>query len=65
MSVMLETSLGDVVIDLFWQKCPQACLNFIKLCKIKFYNGARVVDLIQFHIAKISGTDRKPTTVFE
>lgn len=38
MSVLLETSYGDVVIDLFDHVAPRACLNFIKLCKIKYYN---------------------------
>ena len=38
-SVLLETSRGDIVIDLYTKDCPKACENFIKLCKIKYYNG--------------------------
>ncbi|KAL1921695.1 uncharacterized protein VTP21DRAFT_10337 [Calcarisporiella thermophila] len=38
MSVLLETSVGDIVIDLFTEQCPQTSLNFLKLCKIKYYN---------------------------
>jgi len=38
MSVLLETSLGDIVIDLHTEACPLACRNFLKLCKIKYYN---------------------------
>lgn len=38
MSVILETTLGDIVIDLFTNERPRACLNFLKLCKIKYYN---------------------------
>ncbi|KAK2570530.1 Peptidyl-prolyl cis-trans isomerase-like 4 [Acropora cervicornis] len=38
MSVILETTLGDIVIDLFTDERPRACLNFLKLCKIKYYN---------------------------
>ena len=38
MSVLLETSLGEIVIDLLVQDCPKACQNFLKLCKIKYYN---------------------------
>lgn len=37
MSVMLETSLGDLIIDLDVDKCPRTCENFIKLCKLKYY----------------------------
>ncbi|KAK2355504.1 peptidyl-prolyl cis-trans isomerase CYP59 [Trifolium repens] len=39
MSVLIVTSLGDLVIDLHTQKCPLTCKNFLKLCKIKYYNG--------------------------
>jgi peptidyl-prolyl cis-trans isomerase-like 4 len=38
MSVLLETSLGDIVVDLHTQGAPTACLNFLKLCKLKYYN---------------------------
>lgn len=38
MSVLLETSLGDLVIDLEVQQCPKTCENFLKLCKTYRYN---------------------------
>ena len=38
MSVLLETSLGDLVIDLDVENCPKTCENFLKLCKIYYYN---------------------------
>ncbi|KHF97511.1 PCMP-E23: Pentatricopeptide repeat-containing protein [Gossypium arboreum] len=39
MSVLIVTSLGDIVVDLFTEKCPLTCKNFLKLCKIKYYHG--------------------------
>jgi peptidyl-prolyl cis-trans isomerase-like 4 len=33
MAVLLETSKGDIVIDLFVEDCPMTCKNFLKLCK--------------------------------
>lgn len=33
MAVLLETSKGDIVIDLFVEECPMTCKNFLKLCK--------------------------------
>lgn len=39
MSVLLETSLGDLVIDLYTDQCPKATKNFLKLCKTKYYNN--------------------------
>ena len=38
MSVLIETSRGDIVIDLHTELCPVACKNFLKLCKTKYYN---------------------------
>ena len=39
MSILLETSLGDLVFDLHVDLCPKASLNFVKLCKNKYYNN--------------------------
>ena len=39
MAVVLETSLGNIVIDLNTEEAPQTCLNFLKLCSVKYYNN--------------------------
>ncbi|KAI3973732.1 hypothetical protein MKX01_031152 [Papaver californicum] len=36
---MISTSLGDIVIDLHTDRCPLTTKNFLKLCKIKYFNG--------------------------
>jgi peptidyl-prolyl cis-trans isomerase-like 4 len=41
MSVLLETSAGDIVVDLWVDAAPRACSNFLKLCKAKYYNDAQ------------------------
>ena len=33
MAVLLETSKGDLVVDLYTDDCPKASSNFLKLCK--------------------------------
>ncbi|KAJ7490028.1 cyclophilin-like domain-containing protein [Mycena galericulata] len=38
MSVLFETSVGDLVIDLDVEACPKTCENFLKLCKVYYYN---------------------------
>ena len=38
MSVLVETSKGELVIDLFATESPIASMNFLKLCKLKQYN---------------------------
>lgn len=40
MAVLLQTSLGDIVIDLYTNYSPKASMNFLKLCKLKHYNNA-------------------------
>ncbi|KAL3670309.1 hypothetical protein V7S43_004620 [Phytophthora oleae] len=40
MSVLVETTLGALVLDLFVEDCPLACTNFLKLCKTKYYHGS-------------------------
>ncbi|CAI4212203.1 unnamed protein product [Parascedosporium putredinis] len=42
MSVLIETSSGDIVIDLLIDYAPKLCENFLKLCKIKYYNFAPI-----------------------
>ena len=39
MSVLLDTTLGEVVLDLYPEACPTAAKNFLKLCKCKYYNN--------------------------
>eukprot|EP00982_Pelagococcus_subviridis_P003611 27141-Pelagococcus_subviridis.AAC.1 len=39
MAVLLETSKGDIVVDLYTDECPNATKNFLKLCKMKYYNN--------------------------
>ena len=30
--------MGDIVIDLEVEACPETCKNFLKLCKVYYYN---------------------------
>ena len=39
MSVLLITSLGNLYFDLYTKDCPLTTKNFLKLCKIKYYNN--------------------------
>ncbi|TMW55037.1 hypothetical protein Poli38472_013799 [Pythium oligandrum] len=39
MSVLVETTLGELVVDLYVDACPLATRNFLKLCKTKYYNN--------------------------
>ncbi|KAF2169213.1 hypothetical protein M409DRAFT_20436 [Zasmidium cellare ATCC 36951] len=45
MSVLLETSAGDITVDLYLAEAPKCCENFLKLCKIKYYNYSPVYNV--------------------
>lgn len=54
MSILVETSLGDITIDLFIDKAPLISKNFLELCIEKFYHNSLVLFIEKDMIAKIS-----------
>lgn len=55
MSVLLDTSVGEIVIDLYVDKAPLSCTNFLKLCKIKYYNYAPIETVQKNFITEVNG----------
>ncbi|TDL29954.1 cyclophilin-like protein [Rickenella mellea] len=53
MSVLLETSLGDIVIDLEVDACPKTSENFLKLCKVYYYNLNAFFNVSKDFIAQV------------
>ena len=47
MSVILQTSLGPIQIELFWRETPKTCRNFLELCKSGYYDG------LIFHVRQL------------
>ncbi|KAK2140870.1 hypothetical protein LSH36_1222g00006 [Paralvinella palmiformis] len=39
MSVTLHTDVGDIKLELFCDKCPKACENFLALCASGYYDN--------------------------
>lgn len=52
MAVLIETNLGDLVIDLKVDHAPRTCLNFLKLCKMKYYNNCLFLSVEKDYIAR-------------
>ncbi|KNC54237.1 uncharacterized protein AMSG_10031 [Thecamonas trahens ATCC 50062] len=46
-SVLLETTLGNIVIDVHAEVAPVASYNFLKLSKIKFYVGSLFFNVLK------------------
>ena len=63
---MLETSRGDLVIDLFTEDCPQTTKNFLKLCKYAFTMQATMnsVTSTSSHSYVVAGSSITTTSSF-
>ena len=65
MSVLLETSVGDLVVDLFTDKCPVTTKNFLKLCKLKHYNFSLFAEIQKDFVATIENPICPSTSIYE
>ncbi len=39
--VLLETTVGDIEIELWSKECPKAATNFVQLCMEKYYDKTK------------------------
>jgi len=65
--VVIETTQGDLTVDLFLKERPKTCLNFLKLCKTKAYNLNLFHSVQSDFIAQTgdpSGTGRGGESIF-
>jgi len=63
MAVLLQTSLGDIVIDLYTTHSPKASTNFLKLCKLKHFNNALFSSVQKDFLASVT-TENQDISVF-
>ncbi|KAM6500260.1 Cyclophilin-like domain containing protein [Amanita muscaria] len=67
-SVVFETSLGDVQLELYWDHAPKTCKNFAELTKRGYYNGVlfhRIVSDFMIQGGDPTGTGRGGTSIYE
>ncbi|GAA5831164.1 hypothetical protein JCM11251_007779 [Rhodosporidiobolus azoricus] len=67
MSVLFETSVGDIIVDLETELCPILSLNFLKLCKAFKYNFCSFHNVIPDFIAQTgdpTDTGRGGSSIF-
>ncbi|KAK7038188.1 peptidyl-prolyl cis-trans isomerase [Favolaschia claudopus] len=66
-SVILETSLGDVQFELYWDHAPRTCKNFAELAKRGYYNGVvfhRIISDFMIQGGDPTGTGRGGTSIY-
>lgn len=66
-SVILETSLGDVQLELYWDHAPRTCKNFAELARRGYYNGVifhRIISDFMIQGGDPTGTGRGGTSIY-
>jgi len=67
MSVVIETTIGDFTVDLYCKERPNCCKNFLKLCKIKYYNFCLFHNIQKGFVAQTgdpTGTGKDGESIF-
>ncbi|KDQ61197.1 hypothetical protein JAAARDRAFT_32194 [Jaapia argillacea MUCL 33604] len=65
--VVLETSLGDIQLELYWDHAPRTCKNFAELAKRGYYNGVvfhRIIADFMIQGGDPTGTGRGGTSIY-
>ncbi|RZF38246.1 hypothetical protein LSTR_LSTR015402, partial [Laodelphax striatellus] len=44
---ILETSMGEIVVELYWKHAPNTCRNFAELARRGYYNGTKFHRIIR------------------
>ncbi|KAG6840963.1 heme binding [Blastosporella zonata] len=66
-SIILETSLGEVQLELYWNHAPRTCKNFADLAKKGYYNGVifhRIIPDFMIQGGDPTGTGRGGTSIY-
>ncbi|KAK7467552.1 Peptidyl-prolyl cis-trans isomerase-like 1 [Stygiomarasmius scandens] len=66
-SVVLETSLGDIQLELYWNHAPKTCKNFAELSRRGYYNGVvfhRIISDFMIQGGDPTGTGRGGTSIY-
>ncbi|KAL2914455.1 Peptidyl-prolyl cis-trans isomerase-like 1 [Polyrhizophydium stewartii] len=66
-SVVLETSIGSITLELYSQEAPRTCKNFYELAKRGYYNGTkfhRVISDFMVQGGDPTGTGRGGVSIY-
>lgn len=66
-TVLLETSLGDIVFDLYWDHAPKTCRNVAELARRGYYDNMkfhRVIPDFMIQTGDPTGTGRGGSSIY-
>eukprot|EP00037_Helgoeca_nana_P021192 m.213009 g.213009 ORF g.213009 m.213009 type:complete len:165 (-) comp25549_c0_seq1:122-616(-) len=65
--VVLETSMGNITCELYWEHAPKTCKNFAELARRGYYDGVIFHRIIRDFMAQTgdpTGTGRGGTSIY-
>ncbi|XP_067125997.1 peptidyl-prolyl cis-trans isomerase-like 1 [Centruroides vittatus] len=65
--VVLETTMGEIAIELYWKHAPNTCRNFAELARRGYYNGVkfhRIIPDFMIQGGDPTGTGRGGTSIY-
>mmetsp|Transcript_22192 Transcript_22192/g.30947 ORF Transcript_22192/g.30947 Transcript_22192/m.30947 type:complete len:164 (-) Transcript_22192:574-1065(-) len=66
-NVSLETSMGTIVLELYWDHCPKTCKNFVELARRGYYDGVifhRIIKDFMIQGGDPTGTGRGGESIY-
>ncbi|EPQ26489.1 uncharacterized protein PFL1_05811 [Pseudozyma flocculosa PF-1] len=66
-AVTLQTSMGSITVELYWDHAPKTCQNFYKLAERGYYNGTifhRIIPDFMIQGGDPTGTGRGGTSIY-
>jgi hypothetical protein len=66
-NILLNTSMGDITVELYWDHAPRTCKNFYELAKKGYYRNSlfhRVVPDFMVQGGDPTGTGRGGTSIY-
>ncbi|XP_013417367.1 peptidyl-prolyl cis-trans isomerase-like 1 [Lingula anatina] len=66
-NVTLETTMGNIVIELYWKHAPNTCRNFAELARRGYYNGVkfhRIIPDFMIQGGDPTGTGRGGASIY-
>nr|CAB3265065.1 peptidyl-prolyl cis-trans isomerase-like 1 [Phallusia mammillata] len=66
-NVVMQTSMGSVEIELYWNHAPKTCSNFAELCRRGFYNNTkfhRIIPDFMIQGGDPTGTGRGGASIY-
>eukprot|EP00455_Lapot_gusevi_P001477 TRINITY_DN1058_c0_g3_i1.p1 TRINITY_DN1058_c0_g3~~TRINITY_DN1058_c0_g3_i1.p1 ORF type:complete len:180 (-),score=8.51 TRINITY_DN1058_c0_g3_i1:286-825(-) len=66
-NVILETSMGSITLELYWNEAPRTCLNFRELANRGYYNGCIVHRIVKDFVIQTgdpTGTGRGGASIY-